>query len=236
VASDPVVARLGELAERWHLPPDAPRQLRTILELLEIEPTSITTVRDPRDGVDVHVADALAGLEAEPLRTAATIADLGSGGGFPGLALAVARPDAHVTLVESVAKKCDFLRRAADAAGLTQVRVVNARAESWRAGLASQDAVTARALAPLNVLVEYAAPLLREGGSLVAWKAGRDPSEEAAGVAAADLVGLEASSPLSVAPAPALGSRHLYLYLKVRPTPDRYPRREGMARKRPLAG
>jgi 16S rRNA (guanine527-N7)-methyltransferase len=236
VASDPVDARLGELAERWRLPPDAPRQLRTILELLESEPTSITTVRDPRDGVDVHVADALAGLEAEALRTAATIADLGSGGGFPGLALAVARPDAHVTLVESVAKKCDFLRRAADAAGLAQVRVVNARAESWRAGLASQDAVTARALAPLNVLVEYAAPLLREGGSLVAWKAGRDPSEEAAGAAAADLVGLQASSPLPVTPSPGLGARHLHLYLKVRPTPDRYPRREGMARKRPLAG
>jgi 16S rRNA (guanine527-N7)-methyltransferase len=236
VASDPVDARLGELAERWRLPPDAPRQLRTILELLETEPTSITTVRDPRDGVDVHVADALAGLEAEALRTAATIADLGSGGGFPGLALAVARPDAHVTLVESVAKKCDFLRRAADAAGLAQVRVVNARAESWRAGLASQDAVTARALAPLNVLVEYAAPLLREGGSLVAWKAGRDPSEEGAGAAAADLVGLQASSPLPVTPSPGLGARYLHLYLKVRPTPDRYPRREGMARKRPLAG
>jgi 16S rRNA (guanine527-N7)-methyltransferase len=148
----------------------------------------------------------------------------------------VARPDAHVTLVESVAKKCDFLRRAADAAGLAQVRVVNARAESWRAGLASQDAVTARALAPLNVLVEYAAPLLREGGSLVAWKAGRDPSEEAAGAAAADLVGLQASSPLPVTPSPGLGARYLHLYLKVRPTPDRYPRREGMARKRPLAG
>ena len=56
------------------------------------------------------------------------------------------------------------------------------------------------------------------------------------GVAAAELVGLEASSPLSVAPAPGLGARHLYVYLKVRPTPDRYPRREGMARKRPLAG
>jgi 16S rRNA (guanine527-N7)-methyltransferase len=205
-----------------------------ILDLVAVEPTSITTVRAPEEGVDVHVADALAGLEVPALREARRLADLGAGGGFPGLALAVARPDATVTLVESVGRKCDFLRRAAAAAGLANVEVVNARAESWRAGLGTQDVVTARALAPLNVLAEYAAPLLRDGGVLVAWKAGRDPSEEADGLAAAEVVGLEPREPLRVTPFDDAGERHLYLYLKVRPTPDRFPRREGMARKRPL--
>jgi 16S rRNA (guanine527-N7)-methyltransferase len=224
--------RLAELSQHWMLPAAAPDQLRTILDLVQAEPTSITTVRDPERGVDIHVSDSLAGLAVPALRDAETIADLGSGGGFPGLALAAALPDAQVTLVESVGKKCKFLRRAADAAGLQNVHIVNARAEAWRDGLASQDIVTARALGPLNVVVEYAAPLLKEGGSFVAWKGKRDPSAEADGLMAAEVVGLEDSDPIPVVS--LYGDRHLYVYLKVRETPAEFPRREGMARKRPL--
>jgi 16S rRNA (guanine527-N7)-methyltransferase len=228
--------RLVELAERWELPAAAPAQLKVILDLVAAEPVSITTVRDPAAGVDAHVADSLAGLAVPAVRAARTIADLGSGGGFPGLALAAALPAARVTLVESVGKKCEFLRRAADEAGLGNVEVVNARAEAWPAGLATQDVVTARALAALNVLAEYAAPLLLAGGSLVAWKGKVDPSEEADGVAAASLLGLDAGPPLAVEPFSGADRRWLYLYSKVSPTPARYPRREGMARKRPLRG
>ena len=231
---DPVAARLDALAEQWALPSAAPAQLRTILDLVAAEPSSITTVRDPADGVDVHVADSLSLLAVDAVRSAARIADLGAGGGFPGLVLAAAVPAAAVALVESVGRKCDFLRRAADAAGLGNVEVVNARAEAWREGLGVHDVVTARALAPLNVLAEYAAPLLREGGMLVAMKARRDPGEEADGAAAAAQLGLEPAAPVPVAPYPTAGSRHLHLYLKVAPTPARFPRREGMARKRPL--
>jgi 16S rRNA (guanine527-N7)-methyltransferase len=226
--------RLAQLALRWELPPAAPEQLRTILAVVQDEPTSITTVRDPERGVDLHISDALSGLAVPALREAATVADLGSGGGFPGLALATALPHARVTLVESVGKKCRFLRRAADAAGLANVEVVNARAEAWPEGLAGQDVVTARALGPLNVVVEYAAPLLREGGSFVAWKGKRDPSAEADGVGAAEVVGLEPTDLISVES--IAGDRHLYVYLKVRETPSQFPRREGMARKRPLQG
>jgi 16S rRNA (guanine527-N7)-methyltransferase len=228
--------RLQELAVRYALPGEAPRQLERILDLVAEEPTSITAVRDPGQGVDVHVADSLVGLEVEAVRNAGRIADLGAGGGFPGLALAAALPDTHVTLVESVGKKCEFLRRAADAAGLANVTVVNARAEGWREGLGGEDVVTARALARLNVLTEYAAPLLRVGGALVAYKGRRDPSEEADGIAAAQALGLEQAERREVQPFPGADARHLYLYLKVRDTPARFPRREGMARKRPLRG
>ena len=176
----------------------------------------------------------MAGLEVEELRAARAIADLGAGGGFPGLALAVARPEATVTLVESVGKKCDFLRRAAAAAELGNVEVVHARAEEWQEGLAKQEVVTARALAPLNVLAEYAAPLLRDGGALVAWKGRRDPQEEADGDAAATTLGLTQAQIRTVHPFEAAGDRHLYLYLKVRSTPNKYPRRPGIARKRPI--
>src|SRR6185312_15202410 len=120
--------------------------------------------------------------------------------GFPGLVLAVALPDATVTLVESVGKKCEFLRRTAHDVGLENVAVVQGRAEDWQAGIGTQDVVTGRALAPLNVLAEYAAPLLRAGGALVAYKGRRDPSEEAAAATAAALLGLEVQEPVRVTP------------------------------------
>jgi 16S rRNA (guanine527-N7)-methyltransferase len=208
--SDAVDARLADLAARWALPPEAPGRLRAILDAVADEPTSITTVRDPAQGVDIHVADSLAGLELPELRRARAVVDLGAGGGFPGLVLAVALPEARVALVESVGKKCEFLRRAATAAGLENVSVVHARAEAWPEGLGAHDAVTARALAPLNVLAEYAAPLLRDGGALVAYKARRDPDEEADGAAAAAILGLEVRPPVPVEPFPGAEDRHLH--------------------------
>jgi 16S rRNA (guanine527-N7)-methyltransferase len=148
--------------------------------------------------------------------------------------LAIALPGAHVSLVESVGRKCAFLDRAAAVLGLDNVTVVNARAERWAAGLGAHDLVTVRAVGPLPVLVEYAAPLLRVGGSLVAWKGRREPADEADGAAAADVLAMEAPRPQRVDAFPGADERHLYLTSKVGPTPVGYPRRAGMARKRPL--
>jgi 16S rRNA (guanine527-N7)-methyltransferase len=234
MSDDQVQARLQALATEHDLPAAAVTQLATILELVADEPTSITTIRDPAHAVDAHVADSLAGLAVASVRSARAIADLGSGGGFPGLVLAAALPAARVALVESVAKKCAFLTRAADAAGLRNVTVVNARAEAWDAGHAAHDLVTARALAPLNVILEYAAPLLAVGGSVVAWKGRRDAAEELDGGAAAARLGLSAPEVVPVPPRPGAEERHLYLSSKVKETPAAYPRRAGMARKRPI--
>jgi 16S rRNA (guanine527-N7)-methyltransferase len=118
--------------------------------------------------------------------------------------------------------------------GLANVDIVHARAEDWPSGIGAHDLVTARALATLNVLVEYAAPLLDDRGALVAWTGRRDPVEEAHGAAAAEQVGMDLREVRRVEPFADVRDRHLYLYLKVRPTPNGYPRRAGMARKRPL--
>jgi len=229
-------ARLAALAADYALPPAALPALTVILERTASDATAPTTITDPERAVDVHVADSLTGLGVEELRSARRIADLGAGAGFPGLVLAAALPEAHVALVESLSRKCVFLERVLDASGLLNAEVVCARAEEWAAGLGACDAVTARALAPLGVLVEYAAPLLRDGGVLVAWKAVRHPAEEAAGDRAADAVGLHRLAVRRVNPFPEADHRHLYLYSKVRETPGRFPRRPGMARKRPLGG
>jgi 16S rRNA (guanine527-N7)-methyltransferase len=174
-------------------------------------------------------------LDLPEVRIARAIADLGAGPGFPGLALAVALPGARVWLVESVGRKCDFLRRAVSAARLGErVEVVHARAEAWREGREACDLVTARALAPLPVLAEYAAPLLCEGGTLVAWKGRRDPAEEADAAAAAARLGLSAPVVHRVMPFPTARDRHLQVLRKLGPTPPGFPRRPGIAAKRPL--
>ena len=120
------------------------------------------------------MADSLVALDLPAVRDARRIADLGSGAGWPGLALAAALPDARVALVESAIRHCRYLERAVAAGRLENAEVVHARAEEWADGLGAHDVVTARALAALPVLCEYAAPLLADGGVLVAWKGAVD--------------------------------------------------------------
>ncbi len=226
--------RLEELVQEYRLKATAARRLDDLLELLATDPTAPTTVIAPRKGADVHIADSLVALTIPAVHEAQRVADLGAGAGLPGLVLALALPSASVTLVESVGKKCDFITRAIARMSLGNARAVQARAEAWPEGLGVHDLVTARALAPLTALVEYSAPLLELGGTLCAWKGARDAAEEADGAAAAVATGLELHDVVSVQPWPGVDARHLYLYTKVAPTPDRYPRREGMARKRPI--
>ncbi len=226
--------RLDEIAARHALSAPARDALATLLEILAGDPTAPTTVVEPSRAVDVHIADALVALDLDPVRAATVIADLGAGAGIPGLPLAVALPEARVVLVESVGRKGEFMQRCIEAIGLANAEVVALRAEDWADGLGACDVVTARALAPLNVLVEYAAPLLREGGVLVAWKGHRDGDEERDGAAAAAKLGMQVEEVRAVAPFPEAQARHLVVARKIAPTPPGYPRRPGMARKRPL--
>jgi 16S rRNA (guanine527-N7)-methyltransferase len=203
-----------------------------LLEALA-DPAAPTSVHNPAQARNVHIADSLSALDVPGMREARRIADLGSGAGPPGLVLAIALPDAEVTLVESARKKCAWMEATVERLGLDNVRVAWARAEEFQGD--PFDVVTARALGSLAVLCEYAAPLLRVGGVLVAWKGAVDAVEEADGLAAAEILGLERDSVLAVQPYPGSERRTLHVFRKVRATPDRYPRRPGMAAKRPLS-
>jgi 16S rRNA (guanine527-N7)-methyltransferase len=228
------VSRLDEVGRRFELPEDAVAALRAVLALQADDPTASTTVRDPDAAADRHVADSLVALELSAVCAARLIADLGSGAGWPGLALAAALPAAHVTLVESAARHCRYLERAVAASGLRNVDIAHARVEEWEAGGGEHDLVTARALAALPAVVEYAAPLLADAGHLVAWKGEVGDDEARDGAAAAQSVGLEAVEVRRVDPYPGAGRRTLHVFRKVAPTPSRFPRRPGMAVKRPL--
>jgi 16S rRNA (guanine527-N7)-methyltransferase len=228
-------ARLARLAEEHALPDAAVASLTAILALQAADPTASTTVCDPAVAVDRHVADSLSALVLGAVRDARRIADIGSGAGWPGLALAAALPDARVWLVESASRHCRYLSRAVAEGRLEKVTVVHARAEAWPEGIGAHDLVVARALAALPVLCEYAAPLLAEGGSLVAWKGSVAPDELADGRAAAAVLGLEPAEPARVVPYAGARKHTLHAFRKVGATPERFPRRAGMAVKRPLS-
>ena len=217
------------------LSPEQRAALTRVLELLRDERASVSSVTEPLDAWKVHVEDSLTGLEVEDLRESARIADVGSGAGFPGLVLAVALPRAEVELIESVGRKCDFLCRAIDSAGIGNVRVLNARSEevAAAAGREAYDAVTARAVGRLSTLAELASPLLRENGVLVAWKGKRDPGEEEQLARAADRLAMRPEQILDVGDRAGSRHRHLHVMRKLGPTPTDLPRRPGLAKKRP---
>jgi 16S rRNA (guanine527-N7)-methyltransferase len=236
MSADGGAARLAELSAQHRLTAIQHDQLARLLALLGRDARAPTSVRSPERAVDVHIADSLAALELEPVRAARSIADLGAGAGFPGIVLAAALPACEVALVDSQARRCAFMQAALARLDLANARVVCARAEQWQEGIGENDAVLARALAPQPVVLEYAAPLLRPGGILVDWRGRRRPGEEQQAAAAAQLLGLRREEIRKVPPFAGGDERHLHLYLKVTETPARFPRRAGVARKRPLGG
>jgi 16S rRNA (guanine527-N7)-methyltransferase len=219
---------------------DGERRLRAVLDLLAAEPRSVTSVRDPERAWRTHALDSLSGLFFDELVAAERIADVGAGAGFPGLALALALPGASVDLIEARGRKCEFMRGAIERGAIENARIVCARAEAWAqapppdGGRESYDAITARAVGRLATLAELASPLLREGGTLVAWKGRRDADEEAEAKRASGRTAMQPERVIPMAEFAGFEHRHLYLYVKSGPTPAGLPRRPGMAKKRPL--
>jgi 16S rRNA (guanine527-N7)-methyltransferase len=203
------------------------------------EQLNLTRITSPEDVARLHLLDALAALplvDADPPRRAI---DLGTGGGIPGLVLAMARLDIHWTLLDASAKKVAAVRDIAEALGLPLVITVAGRAETLGHEAAHRDRynlVTARAVGALPVLLEYSLPLLRIDGRMVAWKGPLDRAdpEVAQGRAAAFQLGGGRLSLLETG-IPALGGHSFVVVVKERATPAAYPRRPGEPGRRPLA-
>jgi 16S rRNA (guanine527-N7)-methyltransferase len=208
--------------------------LEVVLGLLAEERASVSSVVDER-AWRVHVADSLTGLRVAELGAAHRIADVGAGAGFPGLALAAALPDAEVDLIESVSRKCAFMERAAEAAGIANATVLDTRSEDWAAtdGRERYDAVTARAVGRLSTLAELASPLLKPNAVLIAWKGKRDQDEENQLANAAEPLAMRPEQILDVGAEAGSKHRHLHIIRKVGATPSDLPRRPGIAKKRP---
>jgi 16S rRNA (guanine527-N7)-methyltransferase len=186
-----------------------------------------------------HVLDSLSCFLHEPLWEAGRLADVGSGGGLPGIPIGIIRPDLPTTLIESIGKKAVFLRHATEQLALGNVDVVNARVEDigqMQGQRGAYGIVTTRAVARLSVIAEYSVPMLEVGGHAMAMKAGLPGEEYEEGRRATDALGARVAGVEPVAMLPEVGEkeRNLVILEKVRETPRRYPRKAGMVTRRPL--
>jgi 16S rRNA (guanine527-N7)-methyltransferase len=201
--------------------------LRAYCDLVVAEPTSVTAVRAPEQAWEVLVEDALAAAGVVAGLGGAEAVDVGSGGGSPGIPLALAL-GLETTLLEATGTKCRFLERVVAALG-APCTVVNARSEEYARG-AGRDRFPlafARSLAPPPVAAELVLPLVAPGGAAILWTGAE--IDAAAVEATAALVQGTVEVVHDVAP-----GRRLVVLRKVGATPERFPRRPGIARARPL--
>lgn len=225
-----------ETAARLGFPPEGPAvdQTQRYLDLIEefSDRYSLVSASQRTNLVARHVVDSLHLLPHLP---AGSLVDIGSGNGFPGIVLAIADPGRDIHLVES-SKKADFLAEVARQLGLTKVTVHRQRAEELAAERSVRerhDVVVARALGSLEVVLEYAMPYLKVGGSLVTPRGPDGPREvdRARPVAAQLGAGPPVCSPYTL---PGDETFHMLVYRKIAATPRTFPRRSGMATKNPL--
>ena len=219
--------------------PDLPGKLDVWFRMLTEWNQKMDLVADaPEDELlDRHMIDSLTVLKTGLTDGAGTLIDVGTGAGFPGMAIALARPEIRVTLMDSQQKRLNFLRAVVDATGAENVRLIHARAEDGarQKDLRERfDLAAARALAPLNVLCEYLLPFVTPGGRMLCWKGPGLKDETEAGRRAAFLLGGKLGEPV---PAEVAGRdwEHLILPVaKVSPTPKNYPRKAGTPTDKPL--
>lgn len=213
-------------------PGDLDRLGRYLAMLLdETTRMNLTAIREPGEAWMKHIFDSLTLLPLlADLPDGARVADVGSGGGAPGVPLAIVLPRVRFTLIESTGKKADFLRRCADALGLENVEVVADRAETVGQGdlRATFHAVTARAVGPIRVLAELTIPLLEVGGVALLIKGQR--AEEELEDARGAIHALHAPV-AGVVPTP---TGRIVVLEKPRKTPRKYPRRPGEPKREPL--
>ena len=234
VMTAPGAADLMELSADAGVPltPDAAGRLLEVLDRLDAATINLTTIHGRAEGVRRHLLDSLVALNLDVVRAARRIIDVGSGGGFPGVALAAALPSAEVTLVESVGRKAAWLDGLRDL--FPNLRIAAERSETLAAHADPADLVTARALADPPVALELCAPLARTGGHVLLWAGAEKPDEERRIALAARTLGLSACRVVPVQPFPT-ADRRLLLFGKSNPTPARFPRRPGRARSHPVA-
>ncbi len=211
-------------------------QYRTLL-LQWNEKMNLTAITDPTEVVIKHFIDCLSLLQKTTLPTGATVIDVGTGAGFPGLPIKIARPDLQVTLLDSLQKRIGFLETVVEGLGLTGVTCIHSRAEDGGQNpqLREQfDFCLSRAVANLAVLAEYSLPFVKVGGALIALKGPDGEREVEEGKKAVTLLGGGKPQIMEVE-VPFSDLHHCLIVIqKEQETPKKYPRKAGTATKKPL--
>ncbi len=203
---------------------------RMLLEKNQV--MNLTAITEPRDVAALHLLDSLAGLAG---LEAGTVVDVGTGAGFPGVPLAIARPSVRVTLLDSLGKRVDFLRESCRELGLENVECVHGRAEEFAGERRERfDLAVSRAVAALPMLCELCLPLVKVGGAFWAMKSVDTEEEISASKAAIKLLGghIQTVSDYTI---PTTEVVHRVVRIqKIGPTPKKYPRRFALIKKQPL--
>ena len=195
------------------------------------EKMNLTAITQREEVIEKHFYDCL--LPLSVINKDASICDVGSGAGFPGLVWKIALPSCHMTLLEPTGKRCTFLKAVIADLGLEQIEVVNARAEDFAASHRQVfDVVTARAVANLQLLSELCVPLLKKGGVFLAMKGAKGQEEAEAAVHAMHELGCKLEE-IMMENLPS-GDRVNLVYRKEADTPMKYPRNYGQMKKKPL--
>ncbi len=198
---------------------------------------NLTAIRTPEGVRTKHFLDSMSCALAWGAQPPRSLIDVGSGAGFPGLVLKILYPEMQLTLVESVGKKARFCQHIADRLQLSGVTVINQRAETLGQDPTYRerfDWATARAVARMNVLMEYLLPLVRRHGRVLAQKGTTGPAETQDAEQAIRILGGRLQRILHLELPGISEDRYLILIEKIAPTPPRYPRKPGIPRKQPL--
>ena len=203
---------------------------RLLLEKNQV--MNLTAITDPRDVAALHLLDSLALVEMAEGRT---VVDVGTGAGFPGVPLAIALPSAHVTLLDSLGKRVDFLRESCRKLGLENTLCVHQRAEEF-AGEHREDfdLAVSRAVAALPVLCELCLPMVRVGGQFLAMKSVDTEAEITTAKSAVKLLGGRIREVRDYTIPTTEVVHRVVCIEKVSPTPRKYPRRFALIKKQPL--
>lgn len=198
---------------------------------------NLTAITEPGEVAVKHMADSVSCYDEIYFPAGASLLDLGTGAGFPGIPLAILRPDIHITFFDSLQKRLNFLEQAVQALQLPNCSFLHGRAEE----MAHQDAyreafdiVTSRAVARLRILAEWALPYTKVGGICISLKGAQYEEECAESKNALSVLGgtIQEIRPVSL---PGLADARAVIYIKKsKPSPKKYPRKPKMAAKNPL--
>lgn len=199
------------------------------------EKINVTAIRDPEDFMKKNVEDSLLLAGTPEYEKAETVLDMGTGGGFPGLPLAINSPDKQFVLTDAIGKKLKVVQAAADELGLINVTVIHSRAEDLakkKEHREQYDAVVSRAVANMSTLSEYCLPFVKQGGHFIAYKTWDSMEEIEAASNAIKVLGGEI---VRMDKCGEEGNGHMFVIVKkIKTTPSKYPRKAGLPSKEPI--
>lgn len=207
--------------------------------ILEInESINLTAVREEKEFLEKHIVDSLTCNDYEEFQRAKTIVDMGTGGGFPGIPLAITNPDKKFILADSLSKRLNVVNQVAEELGISNIELLHVRAEDMGHDIKYRekaDACVSRAVASLDVLSEWCLPLINKGGFFIPYKGEGAEEEIATAKTAIKVLGGKVDKIENPSEDTNAISGHRLIFIKkINATPKRFPRKPGIAKKTPI--